>query len=276
MFYLILAFCSSAAVSIVMRFSDRRVSNSLGMLAVNYVACTALAALECRNGLLPMVSGLGSTLAMGCLNGVFYLSGFVLFQRSVRRSGVVLSATFMKLSLLVTMLISVVFFGEQPAMIHWLGFLLAVGAIVLINYDGSGMGGFQPALLVLLVMGGLCDGMSKVYEELGTASLSPQFLFYTFLVAMVLCAALAWRKQQLPGKWEWIYGLAIGIPNFYSARFMLNALNTVPGVIAYPVYSVAGILMVTLAGLILFREKLSRRQWLALGIILVALIMLNV
>jgi drug/metabolite transporter (DMT)-like permease len=200
----------------------------------------------------------------------------VLFQRSVRRSGVVLSATFMKLSLLVTMLISVVFFGEQPGTVHWLGFLLAVGAIILINYDGSGLGGFQPALLVLLLIGGLCDGMSKVYEELGTASLSPQFLFYTFLVAMVLCAALAWRKQQLPGKWEWIYGLAIGIPNFYSARFMLLALKTIPGVIAYPVYSVAGILLVTLAGLILFREKLSRRQWLALGIILISLVLLNI
>ena len=275
MFYLILAFCSSAAVSIVMRFSDRKVTNSLGMLAANYVICTILAALDCQSGLLPHMPGLPGALGLGCINGVIYLAGFVLFRRSISRSGVVLSATFMKLGLLVNMVISVVFFGEHPEITHWIGFLLAVGAIILINYDGSGFGGFKPALLVLMLMGGLCDGMSKIYKELGAAALSAQFLFYTFLVAMVLCICLAAAKKQLPEKWEWIYGLAIGIPNFYSARFMLLALKTIPGVIAYPVYSVAAILLVTLAGVALFRERLEKRQWTALGIILLSLVLLN-
>jgi len=35
-------------------------------------------------------------------------------------------------------------------------------------------------------------------------------------------------------------------------------------------------LLVTLAGVILFREKLTRRQWIALMIILGALILLNI
>jgi Na+-driven multidrug efflux pump len=42
---------------------------------------------------------------MGVVNGVFYLAGFVLFRVAVKRCGVVLSATFMKLGLLVTMVL---------------------------------------------------------------------------------------------------------------------------------------------------------------------------
>ena len=40
--------------------------------------------------------------------------------------------------------------------------------------------------------------------------------------------------------------------------------------------SVATILAVTLAGVVFFREKLTRRQWLALGAILAALVLLNI
>ena len=46
--------------------------------------------------------------------------------------------------------------------------------------------------------------------------------------------------------------------------------------IVYPVYSVATILTVTVTGVLVFREKLDRKQWLALGMILVALVLLNI
>lgn len=276
--YLILAFCSSALVSVVMRFSDGKAQKPLGMLAVNYIVCTLIAAVESGFGnLLPAGQGLGTALGLGVFNGIVYLAGFVLFRYSVTRSGVVLSSTFMKLGLLVTMVISVVFFGEKPGLLQSLGFALAVGAIVLINYrPGEGKGKFGGLLLLLMTCGGLADGMSKVFEELGNTALSGQFLFYTFGTALVLCLALAYGKKQLPGKWELLFGALIGIPNYFSSRFLLWSLRTVPGVIAYPVYCVAGILVVTVAGVVLFRERLEKRQWLALAIILAALVLLNV
>ena len=276
MIYLVLAFCSSAMVSVLMRFSDSKVKNSMGMLAVNYITCAFLAAVESGLSLLPAELGLGQALVMGVLNGFFYLGGFLLLRYNISRSGVVLSSTFMKLGLLVTMVISIVFFGEKPALPQILGFVLAVAAIVLINGAPGRSGSFRPALLLLVLTGGLCDGMSKVFEELGAPALSEQFLFYTFLTAMALCIALAAWKKQLPGKWEWLFGILIGVPNFYSCRFLLMSLASVPGVIAYPVYAVAGILLVTLAGVVLFREKLTRRQWIALAIILGALVLLNI
>jgi multidrug transporter EmrE-like cation transporter len=178
----------------------------------------------------------------------------------------------MKLGLLVSMVISIVFFGEVPGFMQLLGFLLAVAAIVLMNYK-SGEGRFNMGLLLILFIGGMCDGMSKVYEEIGDAALSGQFLFYTFFTALLLCLVMG--RGKIPSAREIAYGAAIGVPNFFSSQFMLQALATVPGVIAYPVYSVAGILLVTLAGVVFFRERLQKRQWTALGIILIALILLN-
>jgi multidrug transporter EmrE-like cation transporter len=42
------------------------------------------------------------------------------------------------------------------------------------------------------------------------------------------------------------------------------------------VYSVGAILVVTMVGVLAFRERLRRLQWVALGLILVALVLLNI
>ena len=279
MLNLLLAIASSALVSVTMRLSGAKVRNTLAMLMVNYMMCAALAwAVTGFANPCPAVPGMALTAGLSAVNGVLYLAGFLLLQYNIRRNGVVLSSTFIKLGLLVSMVVSVVFFGERPGVQQWLGFGLAVAAIVLMNFrPGEGKAGSAVFLLLLLLAGGGGDAMSKVFEELGEPSLSGQFLLGTFCVAGILCAAMTClRKTGGLGKWEVLYGLLIGIPNFFSAKFLLGALEDLAAVIVYPVYSVATILTVTLAGVLLFREKLEKRQWIALSIILLALVLLNV
>lgn len=278
MLYLILAIVSSALVSIIMRLSGRKVTDNIAMLTVNYVMCLVVSAAYAGVGnLVPASEGLPGALAMGAVNGALYLGGFVLLQLNVRSSGVVLPSTFMKLGLLVSIAVSVLFFHEMPDGLQTIGFALALAAIVLINFKKeSGSGGFKPGLILLLLVGGMADAMSKIFEELGDPALEPQFLVYTFAVALILCAALMVSKKQKPGKWEVLFGLLVGVPNFFCAKFLLAALEHIDAVIVYPVYSVGTILVVTLTGVLAFRERLEKKQWIGMGLILVALVLLNV
>lgn len=274
---LLLAVLSSTMVSIIMRFSDGKIKNNFAMLAVNYMMCAFLAWAYTGFGSW-FLSGTGrqSTVIMGWINGILYLAGFVLLQRNIRTNGVVLSSTFIKLGLLVSMVVSVVFFGERPQLWQWAGFLLAVAAIILMNYrPGQGKAENAAGLILLLLAGGGGDAMSKFFEELGNPAHSGHFLLYTFLVALALCVNLYRIRGEKPGKREWLFGLLIGIPNFFSAKFLLGALKDIPAVIVYPVYSVSTILAVTVTGILVFREKLDKRQRLALAMILVALVLLN-
>jgi len=275
MFYLLLAICSSACVSIFMRLSEGKIHNNIAMLVMNYLMCTLLSAIYAGTAF--SGEGLLRTAAMGVFNGALYLISFVLLQVNVRRNGVVLSSTFMKLGLLVTMAVSVCFYQEIPGKLQLLGFVIAVAAIILINYRKEGTSaGFKAGLLLLLLCGGMADAMSKIFEESGVPGMEDTFLFFTFLAALILCIGLMRYRKQRPGKWEVLFGLLIGIPNFFSSKFLLRALEDVAAVIAYPVYSVAGILLVTAAGVAVFREKLEKRQWIALGLILLALVLLNI
>ena len=275
---LLLAIVSSALVSVTMRLSEGKIKHNTAMLAVNYIMCAFLAWAYTGFGSW-FLSGTGrqSTVIMGWINGILYLAGFVLLQRNIRTNGVVLSSTFIKLGLLVSMVVSVVFFGERPQLWQWAGFLLAVAAIILMNYrPGKGKAENAAGLILLLLAGGGGDAMSKFFEELGNPAHSGHFLLYTFLVALALCVNLYRIRGEKPGKREWLFGLLIGIPNFFSAKFLLGALKDIPAVIVYPVYSVATILAVTVTGILVFRETLDKRQWLALTMILVARVLLNI
>lgn len=278
MIFLILAIISSSMVAIVMRLSSDKIQNNISMLAVNYVVCSFLAAAYCGFGqLFPSDPGLNRTLGMGVFNGFTYMLGFVLLQHNIRKNGVVLSNIFIRLGLLVPMVVSIVLFDERPVLNQIIGFLLAVTALVLINYEKNGNSSrFRIGLIILLLTGGTSDAMSKVFEEVGNAAFSAQFLFFTFDFALVFCIAfMLYRKEKL-GRMELLYGVLVGIPNFFSARFLLKSLNSLPAVIAYPTYSVSGVLLVTLAGVICFREKLRKLQWIAVGIILIAVLLLNI
>lgn len=277
MFYLLLAICSSALVSIFMRLSEAKIHNNTAMLAVNYVMCTAMAALYAGPAdLFPKAEGLGTALGLGVVGGVFYLGGFVLLQWNVAKNGVVLSATFMKLGVLVPTLMSILLFRESPTAPQLLGLAGAFAAILLIHFDGGGgKVGHGLGLILLLAAGGMADSMSKIYEQLGDPALESHFLFYIFLAALLLCVLLLLVKKQTVGLWEVLFGLLIGIPNYFCSRFLLLALGSVPAVAAFPTFSVGTIVLVSLTGLLCFGERLSRKRWAAMAVILASLALLN-
>lgn len=276
MLYLALAIVSSMMISVVMRLSEKRVRNKTAMLASNYVVCSVLAMLVSGSlELFPCVEGLSLGIGLGVINGILYLAGFMLLQWNISKNGVVLPATFMKLGVLVPTIMAITVFGEKPGAAQIAGIIAAVAAILLIQGGDRQEAGSGLGLIVLLLCGGGADAMSKVYEEIGPGSLREQFLLYTFATALILCILICVFKRQKVAPADLLFGVLVSIPNYLSTRFLLLAVGEIPAVAAYPSYSVGTIIMVTLAGLIFFREKMSRRKLAALGVILAALALLN-
>ena len=244
------------------------------MIALSTLLSAAYAGFEL---LQPQVSGFGLTVAMGAVNGVLFLGGFVLCQWNTRKNGIVLTSVFMKLGLLVPMAVSVLIFHDLPTGAQIAGFCLALIAIALLNVKkGSGGNRLRWQLPVMLLMCGGADAMSKVFEVLGPPVLADQFLFYTFAVALALCVAMVLYRKERPGVWELVFGAAIGIPNFFASKFLLLALNRLQAVVVFPSFSIGTILVVTVAGVLFFKERLQKLQWLALASIIAALFLLNI
>ena len=82
------------------------------------------------------------------------------------------------------------------------------------------------------------------------------------------------KKEKIQGK-ELFFGLLVGIPNYFSARFLLYALQEVEAVIAYPTYSVFTIIVITLFGWLIWKERLTRQTLCGMTGIILSIALMN-
>lgn len=280
MIYLLFAIASSAMVSVCMRISERYVRNTMAMFTANYAICLALSLLYMGNiRIFAYENGMGTAIGLGLANGLLYLVCFILLQQSIRYNGIVLSSASMKLgAVLIPVFAAILLFNEHMERPQFWGAVFAVSAILLINIEKEDIhhGSKKTWLIILLTVNGLTDTIANIYDKTGAQALKNHYLFYTFLTALLLAFMMAlWKSDRIRGA-DIYYGLLIGIPNYYSARFLLSALRNVPAVIVYPAYSVGTIITITLVGLVVFHEKLSGKKTAALVLIIISLIMLNI
>lgn len=277
MIYLLLAVFSSTAVSILMRISAKYCPNKTSLMMTNYAACAVCGYLNSGSiQLFPPAEGLPFALALGAAAGILYLTSFLLLQWNISHNGVVLASSFIKLGVLVPAVLSITVFHESPQPLQLIGILLSLTAIILMQEGGRAQKQSSLALILLLLTGGGSNAMSKVFEAYGSPALSGQFLMYIFLFALLIAAVMCIVQRKPVSLREILWGIVIGIPNYYCSRFLLFSLSDVPSFIAYPVYSVGGIILVTLVGILCFHETLSKRKLLSMGIIAASLLLLNI
>ena len=288
MIYLILAIASSSLISIFMRLSENHIKNEMGMFMASYALCAALAVGFMDKSAPQLLLGTHDqhlTVILGIITGAFFLGGFLFLKYNMKYNGIVLSSTFMKLGVLIPTIMAIVVFGEVPSVLQIVGIAIAIVAIIIINFEkephGSNSigesknGNKKILLLVLLLLGGLGDSMSNIFEKLGPDSGKDGFLLLTFFTAFVITIAIVILGKKKLCKADILFGLLVGVPNYFSARFLLASLGSLEAVIVYPTYSVGTMVVVTIVGVIAFREKISMKKGIALGLIAVAIALLN-
>ena len=121
--------------------------------------------------------------------------------------------------------------------------------------------------------------MSKIFEQVGTRDQDELYFLFVFFTAAVLTAGLLILERKKTGKallWkEMAAGIAVGIPNYYSSFLLLLALVALPAIIVYPINRTGSILIVMAVDALIFHQKYSKRQWLGILLVLVAMVLLN-
>lgn len=280
MLNLLLAILSSSLIALFMRLGDKYIKNNMVMFTANYAVCMILAC-SFMDSFNPFIKapGIGFTIAVGTVSGIMYLINFILLQFNINKNGVVLASTFMKLGVLVPTIMAIVAYHEIPGAGQIIGILLAISAILVINLEKGAESGNKATriwLVVLLLMGGFTDSLANIYEKNGNPSLKDQYLFYTFAAALLIAFIMVFVKKQNVTIPDILFGVIIGVPNYFSARFLLASLSKLPAIVVYPVYNVATILVVSIVGVLAFKEKLGIRKIIGLLLIITALVLLNI
>ena len=285
MIYLILAILFSTLIFVVMRlFSRFDIDNHQG-LAWNYATATVIGyIMSAANG--PVTSPVGEAwFPLSILTGFWFILTYVLMVVSSQRSGVTVTSLSSKLSVVIPTLFGVVFLKEALGFTTAMGILLALTALFLV-VGGKGKSQAKTEKTTLIVLlpvliffsTGIGDVLMKITEKANTASdLTPMIAFIygiSFLFSLLLVGYDLLKKKS---KWQWknmVGGMVLGGVNFFSTYFVYHAMRVFDNVVLFPIYNIGVVCLTALAGWLLFKEKLTWKNYLGLGIAIIAVVLI--
>lgn len=278
MIYLLLTILCGSALNLAFALAGKMKLDTLNITLFNYAAaCIVSAANLFRSSGAAGFSteGLGSyTIPIAVFAGFAHLIGFIFLQKSVIANGPSASAMYNRLAMVIPILISIFVFREAAGLLRWSGIVLAIIGLVMYNWEG----GFK---INALLMGtwftcGCAELTNNLFARLCDPEDKPFFMMLVFGISSLLTACILAKRKgpKFTGR-EVTFGIMLGVINLSNASLTVSALEALPTTIVYPVLSVSVIIITSLVGRACFGDRFCKRQLVALGITLVALVALN-
>ncbi|MEW9700748.1 EamA family transporter [Paenibacillus sp. SI8] len=222
----------------------------------------------------------------GLIIGIGSGWGNLVFMKALDNGPASLTAPLMNLNIVLVILMSVWFYGETIQGIEVGGVVLLLASAVLVSIRLK-----EPLTIKekkwfgLVALGGLLfffrNGGLKVTAELGLAN--TPILCYSYLLSAIWFAFAAAKTQQSPAQPDTIvtsdaarrtgllWGLLSGCFSYGGLQLYSAALQMGPGSIVAPIFSTYG-LVVVVGSVLVYKEKLTILQGLALALLFAGLI----
>ena len=278
----------SAVTSVIsahfLKITESRSLNTVRVLTVNYLVATSAALLFTFKSGLPdsNLEVLYQPLLLSVGVGIIFIANFFIYSKSVHHNGVGISIATMRISLIIPVLLSTVWYLEVLTTYQWCGVLLVfVTLFLLLPVKGKSIKTDQLLnkgwLLLLLFLGtGIGDASLKYYEMEYSHLISKEFFMgMVFMTAFWIgIIYVLWKKNWKFTKKEIIVGIAIGIPNLLTSIFLISALELMNGAVVYSSVNVLTVLGGTLLGVLYWKDHFSKKQWIGIFLTLWAIVLL--
>jgi len=278
MLFLILSVICSVTVGILFKIARKYTINHTQIVAWNYV----FAMLLCYFTFSPKISVVNAT-APWELYGIlgFLLPVIFLFlAASIKHMGIVKTDAAQRLSLFIPILAAWLLFNEQFSVLKIVAFVIAVPALLLIlskNTKNTGAKWVYPALV--LIGFGVIDILFKKISSYTSLPYTTS-LFIIFGIAMtIMIAVVAYEvilKKIVLKTSNLLFGALVGMFNFGNILFYLKAhqdFSESPSTV-FAGMNLGVIIIGSLVGVLIFKEKLSKLNFIGLSLALVAIVLI--
>ncbi len=279
MIYLGLSILLSSLLYVIFKLFDVYKINTLQAIVVNYLVAFITGIIS-SNGTYDITSVLKSDwLFLAMFMGILFITIFNVMALTAQRNGLSVASVASKMSLVIPVIAGFTIFNEEWNILKAIGIKIALAAVYFttVNKKSQSNIDWTPKKLLLplalFVGSGIIDTVLKILQNNHMSNSNEDVISATiFSFAFIAgSAAVIYRLINKNEKLEWkslIGGIVLGIPNFFSIVVILKALNS-PGLestFVYPINHVGTVVLSTMFGLFLFKEKLKSRN--VLGIIL--------
>lgn len=289
MAFLTLSISSSALILVIFRLAGRYNIKLFPIIILNYFAAGIVGHLFTPHDAIQQLYSFQQPqwLAPAIAIGVLLIVMFFLMGISSQKAGVSVTSVASKMSVIVPVAFSIVYYSEDIFFLKMLGIGLALVAVLLSSLKKkAGQDNADPRFLLLpflIFLGtGTIDALIKFTQQ---AYINPEtsaaFTSFLFGVAFVLgVGASLFRRVPLRAFFvpkTFFTGIVLGLMNYASIYFLIRALETqvLDSSIIFGLNNIGVVALSVLIGLFFFREKLSPLNWAGTGLAFVSIYLLR-
>lgn len=223
------------------------------------------------------------------LMGTMFIVSFNMVAITTRKASVAAASVANKLSMVIPAAFSVWLYGDSMGMIKIAGIVIALIAVVLISIQRTDKvthkknWGVTLLIAALFIISGLLDTAIKYVEQRflneGNKNdyLISAFFFAGTIGTILLIIQYITGRQKCEPK-AVLAGICIGIPNYFSIWCLVKVLKTPPyglqSSAIIPLNNIGILLFSTVVAFFLFRERLSKTNWLGVVLSVVAILLI--
>lgn len=282
MIYLILSVLASTGIFIVFKLFKTYKINTLQAIVVNYITAFVCGIIHSDSKIKP-IDIVNSDWFIGVLIlGFLFISVFNVMALTAQRNGLSVASVASKMSVIIPIIFGIYVYKESFETQKIIGISLALIAVYLTSIKPTKASASNTSMLlpILLFLGsGTIDTTINYFAPDDKIPLFSALIFgFAFIIGACILIYNYFKEKQKFQLKAIPFGVLLGLINYASIYFLLKALRIdgLESSTLFTINNVAIVALSTLIGLLLFKEKISIKNWIGiiLAIISIALVTL--
>lgn len=285
MIFLVLTIIQSTAIFVVMKLFNRFKIDNWQAITVNYIVASAFGFLIYDGKISYDIVVEKDWFEFAMLLGLTFIATFFIFALSSQKVGVALTSVASKMSVVIPVVAGLILLSESITLLAAVGVIIALLAFYLTL--GSGKNRSFPKKyiifpLLLFLGNGINDTLMKYTEHHYVANNNDLILFLSviFISSLVLGFSITLiRYFRTKFKFHFrniLAGIILGMLNFGSTFYILKSMGEFDSSVVFPIANAGIVSLSALVGYLLFREKLSKQNWLGILLALLAILLIAI
>jgi len=283
--YLILSILASTGIFLCFKLFAKYNINTLLAIVVNYIAA-------CIFGLLVYESPIKihDIIASKWFYGAFFLGIlfvliFHVMALTAQRNGLSVVSVSSKMSVVIPVIFGFYVYHESAGVQKVIGIILALVAVYLSSVKSETTAKFAKNLLLPIILffgSGIIDTSIKYLETTYVPENGIPIFSACIFCSAALFGSLSLGRKAIQGQFQFDFksilgGTILGIINYGSIFFLLKALHFegLESSTIFTVNNVSIVMISTLLGLLLFKEHITRKNWMGILLAIVSIILVT-
>lgn len=286
MVFLILSILVSSLFGISFKIISIKNINAFQTIIVNYVVAGSLGFLTTKSEVTPLNVIHQPFIYIAVFLGLIFISSLFVIAAATAKYGISVAQVANRMSVVIPVTIAILFYGDAISYYKIIGIILALVAVYMVSHKESAdrtedkLWWLFP--LIIFICSGIIDSSINYAQRFLVNDLNfDAFLSSIFSTAFIFGASvLTYQLISGKDKFQWRSipaGIILGSINYATMYTIVKALNS--GILEpsalFPINNLSILSLSTIVSVLIFKEKLSPKNWIGIALSLLSIFILG-